>query len=226
MRILVGDARDRLAELPDQSVQCCVTSPPYWGLRDYGHDGQIGLEQLRSDIIWAKPNPMPESVTDRPTSAFEHVFLLTKAARYHYDAEAIKEKAVSDHPSGNGFVRPERLTSRHTNDEQWDDVGGKRNKRNVWTIPSQPFPGAHFAVMPAALVEPCIKAGAPRGSVVLDPFAGAGTVGLVASRLGRDFIGVELNPEYAAMARDRIVGDAPLLTTCALEFPAPMPRGH
>jgi DNA modification methylase len=134
---------------------------------------------LRSDIIWHKPNTMPESVTDRPTKAHEYLFMLTKSVRYYYDAEAIKEQAA-------------------------------RNRRSVWTIATQPFPGAHFAVFPPALVEPCIKAGTKEGGLVLDPFAGSGTVGMVALRLARQFLGVELNPRYAKMAKQRIENDAPL----------------
>jgi DNA modification methylase len=351
-----GDCRAVLATLPDESVQCCVTSPPYWGLRDYGVEGQIGLEPtpeeyvanmvevfrevrrvlrpdgtlwlnlgdcycstdkwgggvggntgkqtvaadgtvpswavrarkepiaglkpkdlvgipwmlafalradgwwLRSDIVWHKPNPMPESVTDRPTKAHEYVFLLTKSATYFYDADAIQEKATREATG--------------------------RNARSVWTISTKPFAGAHFAVMPWDLAERCVLAGtsaegqcsacgAPQereterikeddgpgpevgegrkelhgptysrhrqsipggqslvtpGEVhtmgwrstcscgaetvpqtVLDPFAGAGTVGMVARRHGRRFIGIELSPVYAAMARERIADDMPLL---------------
>lgn len=314
-----GDALERLREMPDESVHCCVTSPPYFGLRDYGVEGQIGLEStpdefvaalvavfrevrralrsdgtlwlnvgdgyaqydgqgnlaeprapgqhgafrvspnlsavaesrgprrrslppglkrkdllgipwllafalradgwyLRSDIIWAKPNPMPESVTDRPTSAHEHVFLLAKSARYFYDADAIKE-TDGGKPSGNGF-EPERLAHRISgglstgNVEHWLPGGG-RNKRNVWTVATQPYAEAHFATFPPKLVEPCILAGSREGDTILDPFAGAGTTGLVALRHGRAFVGVELNRAYAEMARERIRRDAPLLNTPA-----------
>jgi len=280
-RVLVGDVRTRLAELPDGSVQTCVTSPPYWGLRDYGQGDQIGLEPtpeayvaqmvdvfrdvrrvladdgtlwlnlgdsygpgkqlmgipwrvafalqndgwvLRQDIIWHKPNPMPESVKDRCTKAHEYVFLMSKASKYRYDRTAIWEPAktagrrsgfattgeagyqalaMNRKPSGNQipenaarYVRPDFT-----------------NKRSVWAISTKPFGGAHFAVMPEALVEPCILAGSSPGDLVLDPFAGSGTVGVVALRHGRDFVGVELNPEYAAIAEARIAGDAPLLNT-------------
>jgi len=300
-RLLTGDVRERLTELPDASVQCCVTSPPYWGLRDYGIDSQLGLEPtpdayvasmvavfrevrrvlrddgtlwmnmgdsyatspagnfgkdmpapadggryrenkpkmdwarsglkpkdlvgipwrvafalqadgwyLRSDIIWHKPNPMPESVTDRPTKSHEYVFLLTKSARYFYDAEAIKEVALYPDgmngrqpvksPHGQGFSAG-RSTGAST---------GGRNCRSVWTITTQPYPDAHFATFPEALPERCITAGTKLGDTVLDPFAGSGTTGQVAIRLGRSFLGIELNPEYAGLARTRIGGAAPL----------------
>jgi len=287
-QILCGGALEILRTLPDESVHCCVTSPPYWGLRDYGVRGQIGLEPtpeeyvaklvevfhevrrvlradgtlwlnlgdcyaspgkggpwdegriqkgtgrvlysqqanrgkypglkpkdlvgvpwrvalalqadgwwLRSDIIWHKPN------------CHEYIFLLAKSQRYYYDQDAIREPAVSDHPSGNGFKRPARLSYRDANgprgnDHQWANVGGLRNKRTVWTVATKPFKGAHFAVFPPDLIRPCILAGCPEGGVVLDPFFGAGTVGVVALEEGRHFIGIELNPEYCEMARERI----------------------
>jgi DNA modification methylase len=291
-----GDCRAVLAGLPAGSVHTVVTSPPYFGLRDYGHDGQIGLEPtpdefvaalvavfrevrralrddgtvwlnlgdsyagggcgardemrwpkqsrndhmpvhakastglknkdligipwmvafalradgwyLRSEIIWAKPNPMPESVTDRPTKAHEQVFLLSKGPRYFYDADAVRE-VDGGRPSGNGFVRDHRLTYQNAdgtgrgNEEQWEPGRG-RNKRSVWTVATQPYPGAHFATFPPKLIEPCILAGCPEGGAVLDPFAGAGTTGMVALQHGRSFVGCELNPVYAQMARDRI----------------------
>ncbi len=274
-QIITGDALQSLQAMPDGSVDCIVTSPPYWGLRDYGHAGQLGLEQtpeeyvaamvavfrevrrvlkptgtlwlnlgdsytsggrtlrdaddkleargmdsrpatpmglkpkdlvgipwrvafalqadgwyLRSDIIWHKPNPMPESVTDRCTKAHEYVFLLAKSERYFYDAEAVKEEAVGK--TLHDLTGP-----------------GKRNRRDVWTIPTKPFKGAHFAVMPEALVAPCILAGCPEGGTILDPFAGSGTVGTVALNHKRKFIGIELNPTYAAMARRRINASVP-----------------
>jgi len=282
-RIIEGDCVEVMRELPDESVQTCITSPPYWGLRDYGVEGQLGLEPtpeeyvanlvavfrevrrvlrtdgtlwlnlgdsytsggraptpdglkpkdlvgipwavafalradgwyLRSDIVWAKGNPMPESVTDRPTRAHEFIFLLSKSPRYYYDADAIRE-ADSGRPSGNGFVRDHRLSYRNADgtgrgrDEQWEPGGG-RNKRSVWTVAIQPFPGAHFATFPPALIEPCVLAGSAEGETVLDPFAGSGTTGVVALRHNRDFVGIELNREYAEMARNRIRNDAPLL---------------
>jgi DNA modification methylase len=302
-RILCGDSREMLATLPDGSVQTCVTSPPYFGLRDYGVDGQIGLEPtveefvenlvdvfrgvrrvlkddgtlwlnlgdsyaanrgyqvtdgkhidvgnnmgmkvpdglkpkdligipwrvafalqqdgwyLRQDIIWSKPNPMPESVRDRCTKAHEYLFLLSKAPRYYYDAEAIAEPVTAS--------TIERL-SQPTLDTQAgsDRVPGKtngamkavgemdtRNKRSVWTVTTQPISEAHFATFPPKLIEPCILAGSRPGDTVLDPFSGSGTSGLVADRLGRDSILIELNPDYAEMARRRITNDAPMFAS-------------
>jgi DNA modification methylase len=302
--ILVGDVRERLAEIPDASVQTCITSPPYWGLRDYGEDGQIGLEQtpdeyvaelvavfrevrrvladdgtlwlnlgdsynnspagnklpsgfqqksragqsgalaqygngrsglldkslkpkdlvgipwrvafalqadgwwLRQDIIWHKPNPMPESVTDRCTKAHEYLFLLTKSAKYYYDSEAIKEQSkwASDNRAGAGRLTYEgkRQGIEGTGQEAFVTITEKRNKRSVWTITTKPFKGAHFAVMPEALVEPCVLAGSNPKDLVLDPFAGSGTVGVVALNNDRSFVGVELNPAYAEIARERL----------------------
>lgn len=301
-----GDVLDRLREMPDESVQCCVTSPPYWGLRDYGVDGQIGLEAspeehiaklvevfrevrrvlrsdgvcwvnygdaynagtsakrgrgndaiggwngsdvdggarvnarglkpkdliglpwmlafalradgwwLRSDCIWNKPNPMPESVTDRPTRAHEYVFLLSKAARYYYDAEAVRETAVVGRVKwhgdrfaaalGNAKKNPGRSSPGHT----VTDPASGRNARTVWTINPQPTPEAHFATFPEALAERCILAGSRREDVVLDPFSGSGTTLLVAERLGRDSIGIELNPEYVAISERRIRAADPM----------------
>lgn len=351
VRILNGDCRDVLATLPAESVHCCVTSPPYFGLRDYGVEGQIGLEEdfhayidklvvvfrevrrvlrsdgtawvnlgdsyandgkwggatgvkhcdylhggetrigrekrrtglkpkdlcgihwrvafalqadgwwLRQDIIWSKPNPMPESVTDRCTKAHEYLFLLSKSARYYFDQDAILEpaspntharlaqnvadqigserahaggktngnmKAVGrDSWKGSSFDGPRDLAVRPDTGRKRAPAGSgiknndsmdaalaimptKRNKRSVWEVSTQPFSEAHFATFPPALIEPCILAGCPKGGTVLDPFFGAGTTGLVADRLQRDCIGIELNPAYADMARNRIVGDAPL----------------
>lgn len=374
--ILIGDVRKRLSEIPSESVRTCVTSPPYWGLRDYGTasweggnpecphtismdtkwndpkrgtsvlrpevsgrggnadachlcgatrvDSQLGLEQspeeyvqamvevfrevkriltadgtlwlnigdsyvggkgklgqgnpdaqaqrasngesinqahhqvagqgktrptddramlreaglkpkdlvgipwrlafalqadgwyLRSDIIWHKPNPMPESVTDRPTKSHEYVFLLSKSPKYYYDHEAVKEDALhpdikhksSKKPLGadNAYLdnAPTNLGRAETSDD------GKRNRRDVWTINTKPFKGAHFAVMPEALVEPCVSAGSAEGDTVLDPFTGSGTVAVVANRLGRNFVGTELNPEYAEIAKERITNASPM----------------
>ena len=308
MDIRQGDCLGLLREMAAGSVRCCVTSPPYWGLRDYGHAGQLGLEKtpeeyvarlvevfrevrrvladdgtlwlnlgdsytathtgkqgtshssafhptgqdyvdnvtgvrrerdipsglkpkdlvgipwrvafalqadgwyLRSDIIWAKPNPMPESVTDRPTKAHEYLFLLSKSARYYYDAAAISEPSVDPPGVSRGgalarFGRDEKLIA--ANAHRGDKIpvsDGSRNRRTVWTVPTQPFAEAHFAVMPEALVEPCVLAGSAPGGTVLDPFAGSGTVGVVALRHGRRFIGCELNAEYAQMARRRVAG--------------------
>lgn len=275
-----GDSLEVLRTLPDASAQCCVTSPPYWGLRDYGHDGQIGLEEtpeqyvarlvavfaevrrvladdgvlwlnlgdsyaskqlvgipwrvafalqadgwyLRSDTIWAKSNPTPESIRDRPTKAHEYVFLMSKSARYFYDQDAIKETATH---AGKVVTLGEKSLSRAqatglsvaaSGNAKADSVTvkDKRNARSVWTIPTQPYPGAHFAVMPPALADRCIRVGSRVGDVVLDPFAGAGTTGMVARRLRRRFVGIELNPEFAKMARNRIDDDAPLLNRMAL----------
>ena len=268
MAILEGSCLDVLPTLDAGSIQCCVTSPPYWGLRDYGHAGQLGLEDspdqyadrmvavfrevrrvladdgalwlnlgdsfnkkqlagipwrvafalqadgwwLRSDVIWAKPNPMPESVTDRPTRAHEYVFLMTKSARYFYDAGAIREEmkrpaamvaaGFGGHKSNGGATYSGRSYDAST-------LSG-RNKRSVWNISTKPYSGAHFAVMPPDLVDPCVRAGSRIGDLILDPFAGAGTVGMVARRLQRRFVGIELNPDYAAIARSRIEDDAPL----------------
>jgi DNA modification methylase len=345
IRILEGDCREVLRTLPAESVHCCVTSPPYYGLRDYGVDGQIGLEEtpeqfiaqlvvvfrevrrvlrddgtlwlnigdsyagyhgnknaaycdapsnkggyfenqrastvglsglkqkdligipwmlafalradgwyLRQDIIWHKPNPMPESVRDRCTKAHEYLFLLTKSARYYFDADAIKEPVTattvarlsqnvdaqvgSDRVPGktngamkavrskaNSFKRegskreqaiPGQTVGTHRPDRVESEYDlDTRNKRSVWTIATQPFKQAHFATFPPALVEPCILAGCPEGGTVLDPFGGAGTTGLVADRLGRDAILVELNPAYAEIARKRIHGDSPLFAKVA-----------
>ena len=280
-RVLVGDVRTRLAEVPDGSVQTCVTSPPYWGLRDYGQGDQIGLEQtpeeyvaqmvdvfrqvrrvladdgtlwlnlgdsygvekqlvgipwrvafalqtdgwvLRQDIIWHKPNPMPESVGDRCTKAHEYLFLFSKSPKYHYDADSIREPLAAatiqrdKSPRGRSQAGGGSAKSL-AGYEYTPDLGNMtsnplgKNKRSVWTIGTKPFRSAHFAVMPEALAEPCILAGSRAGDLTLDPFAGSGTVGVVALRHGRDFVGVELNPEYAAIAEARIAADAPLLNS-------------
>jgi DNA modification methylase len=262
-----SDCREVLRTLPDESVHCVVTSPPYWGLRDYGVNGQIGLEPapdlfvaelvnvfrevrrvlrddgtlwlnlgdgykeknligipwrvafalqadgwwLRQDIIWSKPNPMPESVTDRCTKAHEYIFLLSKNARYYYDAAAVAEALqCAPHAPSN-----KKLDSSRNDHDQMAKVwgtNGVRNKRSVWEVATQPFSEAHFATFPALLIEPCILAGCPKGGTVLDPFAGAGTAGLVADRLQRNAILIELNPEYAVMAQRRIRGDAGMFT--------------
>lgn len=311
-RILVGDVRDRLRELPDGSVQTCVTSPPYWGLRDYGVPDQLGLEPtpeayvqnmvavfrevrrvlkddgtcwlnlgdsyandgkwggssggkhvselhgnsgigrrrrvtgmkpkdlvgipwrvafalqadgwyLRQDIIWSKANPMPESVTDRCTKAHEYIFLLTKSARYYYDAEAIKEPQSEGtlERFGNGraprvAIGPKGIDALGNSGQSSGAVGilaDGRNKRSVWHIPTQPYPEAHFATYPEALIEPCILAGSRPGDTVVDPFNGSGTTGAVAIRHQRHYIGIELNPAYVPLAEQRIGAVAPLFAT-------------
>jgi len=175
---------------------------------------------LRQDIIWSKPNPMPESVTDRCTKAHEYLFLLSKSERYFYDAEAIREDGPSyvrkpghcSDESADAYVH-----SRQTNMSIRTIVTNGRNKRSVWEIATAPFSEAHFATFPPALIEPCIKAGCPQGGTLLDPFGGAGTTGLVADRLGRNAILIELNPEYAAMADRRIRDDAGMFASVAAE---------
>ena len=295
------DCLKGLKQLPDNSINCCVTSPPYWGLRDYGVEGQLGLEPtpeeyvakmvevfrevkrvlrddgtlwlnlgdcyngsggaggdynkgglkegqpkypgrkvatlkpkdlvgipwmvafalradgwyLRQDIIWHKPNCMPESVKDRCTKAHEYIFLLSKSKKYYYDNEAIKEpvKEISirraeygwdcDRPStknasmnGEG-IHTKKMGTRFVNPDG-------RNKRSVWTVTTKPFKGAHFAVFPEDLIEPCILAGCPEGGIVLDPFMGSGTTAVVALKHNRNYIGIELNPEYIKIAEKRV----------------------
>jgi DNA modification methylase len=165
---------------------------------------------LRSAIVWHKPNPMPESVTDRPTSAYEMVFLLTKAERYFYDAGAIREEGVIPAGTKGAKGSAERFNTPGVNSRppEYKIYDGFRNARNVWTISPKPFKGSHFATMPPELAERCIKAGSRPGDTVLDPFGGAGTTGLVADRLKRDAVLIELNPTYADLARDRLVADA------------------
>ncbi len=169
---------------------------------------------LRSDIVWAKPNPMPESVRDRPTKSHEYVFMLSKSPRYYWDQESVREPCTSERPAGNtqslvrGRIGKEGKAGWSLEPERSIPASG-RNIRDVWTIATEPCREAHFAVMPSKLVEPCIKAGCPVGGTVLDPFFGAGTVGLVAERLGRNWLGIELNPEYAEIARRRIADPEP-----------------
>lgn len=166
---------------------------------------------LRRDVIWHKVNAMPESVTDRPTSANEVVFLLAKEPQYYYDADAIKEVAVSDAPSGNGFVgrqggaRDLPMSGGRGTAARWE-LSETRNRRSVWAVPLSPFPGSHFATFPPALIEPCILAGSRPADVVLDPFGGSGTTAMVAERLGRQWVTVEIKPEYRDMHERRAVG--------------------
>lgn len=371
-RVICGDCRSALGALEAGSARTCVTSPPYWGLRDYGVEGQLGLEPtpdeyvaemvevfrevrrvladdgtlwlnlgdsycgapngnkpgdwstssltnparqervnvktpvnkraaawssggarteatarraresyrndraavvasaharapglkpkdlvgipwrvafalqadgwwLRSDIVWAKPNPMPESVTDRPTKAHEYLFLLAKSERYFYDAAAIREARTQDEDAngfrGGAYVggatfnnaeggkrarsgnktrsmpaeygRPDDHLARGV---PWEDSDGKRNRRDVWTVATRPFPEAHFATFPEDLVLPCVLAGSPGGGLVLDPFSGAGTTGVVALKQGRDYLGIELNPAYVEMSRRRLAEANPLFS--------------
>lgn len=327
-QIINADAEAGLALLPDQSVNCCVTSPPYFNLRNYGVEGQIGLEEtpeafiarlvgvfrqvrrvlcddgtlwvnigdsyagsgkggnpegsawtgfvgnkgredsaktgktalfghkpkdllgipwllafalradgwyLRQEVIWHKPNPMPESVTDRCTKAHESVFLLTKSPNYYFEPmlePSVKGAAGSEfhtgktgeHQMGRASTKPRsnRDSFKRANSKRAEPIVGQaqgthrenreesewdvetRNKRSVWTIATKPFADAHFATFPEELPALCIKAGCPEGGVVLDPFFGSGTTGIVARKLNRNFVGVELNPEYIAIANRRI----------------------
>jgi DNA modification methylase len=281
-------------------AQTCVTSPPYFGLRDYGHEGQIGLEQtpdeyikamvdvfrcvwdvladdgtlwlnigdsyagsgkgrwgdgnsyatgkqatskgttegklsksvtpeckpkdligipwmlafalradgwyLRQDIIWHKPNPMPESVTDRCTKAHEYIFLLSKSQKYFFDSEAIKEDGVVPAGTKGAKGSAERFAKEGVNSRppEYKIYDGKRNKRSVWTVQTRPYKGAHFATFPSALIEPCILAGSRKGDIVLDPFMGSGTTAAVSLQHGRQYLGCELNQEYEALQQQRI----------------------
>lgn len=270
--LIIGDCIKSMQSMPEKSVQTCVTSPPYFGLRDYGNDQQIGLEKtpdefvnklvevfrevrrvlkddgtlwlnlgdsygdkqllgipwkvafalqadgwyLRQDIIWSKPNPMPEPVKDRCTKSHEYIFLLSKSPKYYYDHEAIKEdcsenniqdfmrrKTLNNKGKGSGTyeeARPDLARSR--SDYMPSDF--KRNKRSVWEVTPKPYSGAHFAVYPPELIEPCILAATKKGDTVLDPFGGSGTTAGVALKHKRKAILCELNPEYASIVDDRI----------------------
>ena len=308
--IHTGDCLNILKTLPDDSIHCCVTSPPYYALRDYGMEAQIGRETtpkeyisrltevftevrrvlrpdgtlwlnisdtyagkgnqgdfidpknpngrngqavalnnkvegckpkdmigipwmlafalrdtgwyLRNDIIWMKDNPMPESVKDRPTRCYEHIFLLTKSKKYFYDAAAIAEplapttaaryrtgrsagQKYADEVPGQGKVQG---LNRARSGSYYDEalMPTMRNRRDVWLINTVPYKGGHFAAFPPKLAETCIKAGCPKGGVVLDPFFGSGTTGAAARQLDRHYIGIEINAEYCALARARIGG--------------------
>jgi len=180
---------------------------------------------LRSEIVWAKKAPMPESVTDRPTSSHEKIFLLAKSERYFYDAEAVREKMAPESAARYAYAfggnKSETLKAADATGmgDHRRPVGERvatngRNLRNVWTLGPEPFPEAHFATFPTEVPRRCILAGCPEGGTVLDPFSGAGTTGLVAGKLGRDYIGIELNPQYAAMSEARILREVgPLLVT-------------
>jgi DNA modification methylase len=301
-KIEFGDCREIMRKWAESGIkaQTCVTSPPYYGLRDYGHDGQIGLEEtpteyinamvevfrcvwdvleddgtvwlnigdsysshkdcksipqslakgtakenahaidigksrvrdskmlksqglknkdligipwmlafalradgwyLRQDIIWHKPNPMPESMRDRCTKAHEYIFLLSKNEKYYYDIDAIQEQAIYA-----GDDRGSRGDSRRGTEanSMSGKTGETRNKRSVWSVTTKPYSGAHFAVFPPDLIEPCIMAGAPIGGIVLDPFMGSGTTAQVAQNLGRKYLGCELNTEYEILQRERL----------------------
>lgn len=324
--IYTGSAGTILPALPSESVHCCVTSPPYYGLRDYGHPDQIGLEPtvdeyilhlvqvfrgirrvlrkdgtcwvnlgnswngnsaaygdakstlqgtkhsgiqgapnrfkkrvgnlktkdligipwmvafalrndgwyLRQDIIWHKPNPMPESVKDRCTNSHEYIFLLTKSARYWYDADAIAENALygskgsefhtgktGEHQLGRASKKRGEFNGK-TNDlpgrEAFRAITETRNRRSVWSIATRPYTDAHFATFPLDIPRLCISAGCPEGGIVIDPFFGAGTTGLAAMQLSRQYIGIELNPEYTALAQKRL---HPSRSQTDLFIPAP-----
>ena len=178
---------------------------------------------LRQDIVWSKPNPMPESVTDRPTKAHEYLFLLSKSERYYFDQEPVR-LPISPHNTGRVSVAPHGahvMNEGHRKNEirQYEEIKGA-NIRTVWTIPSEPFPGAHFAVMPTALVKPCILAGCPTGGTVLDPFGGSGTVAVVALEHGCSAVLCELNPAYCEIIRQRVGNVTP-----AMLLVNPAPRG-
>ena len=177
---------------------------------------------LRQDIIWSKPNPMPESVRDRCTKAHEYLFLLSKSERYYFDSDAIAEQAAR--PEGGGNVTHKGATAYANGDEKMrtkvglTEIGPRetRNKRSVWAVPTSPFPEAHFATFPPDLIKPAIQAGCPRAGTVLDPFGGSGTTGIVADRLGRDAILIELNADYADMAARRLRGDGGMFASVEL----------
>ena len=269
--ILFGDCVESLRNLPDGIAQTCITSPPYFGLRDYGHPGQLGLEKtpdeyvnrlvaifrevrrvlsdngtlwlnlgdsyggdkqllgvpwrvalalqsdgwtLRQDIIWHKPNSMPESVRDRCTKAHEYVFLLSKSARYFIDSAAMQEPAVGGATGAaasfkrTGSKREQTIPGQGygTHRPEREDVAYNetRNRRSVWTVATRPYTGAHFAVFPPALIEPCVLAGTQPDDIVLDPFMGSGTTAVVATSHGRRYIGCEINTEYAPLQEQRI----------------------
>lgn len=298
-KIITGNAIEVLKELPDCSADCCITSPPYLGLRDYGVNEQIGLENsveayinrltdifrevrrvlkndgtlwlnigdsyvssnseysnckrkdligipwllafalrndgwyLRQDIIWEKPNAMPESVKDRCTKSHEYIFLFSKQSKYYFDYEAIKEPAVGFNnivPAGSkGTLRPNSRLRKgnsrtfrgggvYTKGQSFnnsaeimreshgnnENMTGLRNKRSVWTVATQGYKEAHFATFPEKLIEPCVLAGSRYGGIILDPFIGSGTTAVVAKKHNRGFIGIELNSEYVKMAERRL----------------------
>ena len=300
--VMIGDCLEKLKELPDESVNTCVTSPPYWNLRDYGVSNQLGLEDtpeefvdnlvkvfrevkrvlrndgtlwlnlgdsyaghkgnnrgkdvgggqdrgkllgfdniktkvpdglkqkdlvgipfrvafalqqdgwyLRQDIIWHKPNPMPESVKDRCTKAHEYIFLLSKSPKYYFDSESIKEDAIYSPSTTKEVERPKGYyKGKYSEPEKANRVDGsfkairsKKNKRSVWSVSPKPFKDAHFATFPMKLIEPCILAGCPQGGTVLDIFGGSGTTGIVANSHDRDSILIELNKDYVNIMEKR-----------------------
>lgn len=308
-KILCGDALEQLRTLESESISMCVTSPPYYRQRDYGVEGQLGLEEtpeqyvenlvqvfrevrrvlrqdgtlwvnigdsycaptsasknqlsstlgggkgtqveakkrpnkkpcgdikqkdligipwllafalradgwyLRQDIIWEKPNAMPESVKDRCTKSHEHIFLLSKQPKYYFDHEAMREPAKCGY-GGSSFTKGK--TAKHQPGASTKDrnESGKRSRRDVWHIATTPFAGAHFAVFPENLVFPCIAAGSPEGGTVLDPFTGSGTTGIVCKKNRRNFVGIELKPEYAEMAVQRIDAATEEIDQCEME---------
>lgn len=220
------DCLEGLKSLPDNCVDCCITSPPYFGLRDYGVAGQIGLEETPEDyvqrlvnvfaevIIWHKPNAMPESVTDRCTKSHEYIFLLSKTAKYYFDNEAIFEPvAISTIERSKSKKLPRYGGDKYTatpNKFYLTKSGNmyeprpSRNKRSVWSVSTKPFKDAHFATFPDTLIVDCIKAGSPENGLILDPFMGSGTTAVVARKLSRNYIGFELNPEYVEISNRRI----------------------
>jgi DNA modification methylase len=311
-KIYIGDAKTVLSAFSNDSIDCCITSPPYFGLRDYNVDGQIGLEgtpeayverlmdvfnqvrrvlkpsgtfwlnigdsyagsgrgkgdvnrkglqqkasfigdkfskpyklngyknkdligvpwmlafalresgwYLRQEIIWHKPNPMPESVRDRCTKSHESLFLLAKSPKYYFDHKAIMEPAKYDGRKNLAKKPSQKYLQSNTGapvqtltkggGDRWRVLDGEfvRNKRDVWTIPTRPFKGAHFATFPPDLIKPCVLAGCPIDGIVVDPFFGAGTTGLVAQQLGRNYIGIDLNAEYGKIAEERLQKNLP-----------------
>ena len=308
-KIYQGDCKEVMKTFPDESIQCCITSPPYWGLRDYGCDNQLGLEKtpeeyvknmvevfrevkrvlrndgtlwlnlgdsysrvggsqpeqsvrkktnhvvdafkdsskgvvglkpkdligipwrvafalqadgwyLRQDIIWHKPNPMPESVTDRCTKSHEYIFLLSKSQKYYYDNEAIgtpikQDTAKRYERAWNGDGERGFPNGPQNHMKNFMDPNNEKrlwaNKKSVWSVNTRSFKKAHFATFPPKLIEPCILAGCPKGGIVLDPFMGAGTVGWVASENNRNYVGCELNQEYIKIAEQRILNAQPQL---------------
>jgi len=226
--IICGDALETLRTMQDSSVDCCTTSPPYYGIMEWM--GRLGLNKLqhntsrnckkflRQDIIWEKPNPMPESVRDHCTKSHEYIFLLSKNKKYFFDHKSIMEKAVYDgrkdlmHKGSQKYSQPnttgsiaKSLSTRERKRWRCDEHGNfVRNKRSVWTVSTQPERESHFACFPQNLIADCVKAGCPENGIVLDPFMGSGTTAVVARKLGRNYIGIEINPDYIEIANRKI----------------------